>query len=215
MVVVLDYLQVSAISACVDDRLIVAAPEFRLHAGQILHVTGENGAGKTSLLLALSLFYGDAVGINWCGLDVVSNRAEYLRQLCYCGHLSGFYPQLSLMENIKYWLILQAVKLPVDDICKVLSYFNLQEFQHKRVHELSAGQCQKLSLSKLMLVSKKIWLLDEPFSYLDAAGEEGLMQLFRRHLSAQGMIVLTSHRALTGFDHGQVLPLVLERRDDA
>ena len=58
---------------------------------------------------------------------------------------------------------------------------------------LSAGQKRRLSLARLIAIPRPIWLLDEPFSALDAAAQTALLSLMREHLAKGGMIVAATH----------------------
>jgi heme exporter protein A len=61
---------------------------------------------------------------------------------------------------------------------------------------LSAGQRRRLSLARLVAVPRAIWLLDEPTTALDAASQNNLAGLMRRHLTSGGMIVAAAHGAI-------------------
>ncbi len=61
---------------------------------------------------------------------------------------------------------------------------------------LSAGQRRRLSLARLVAVERPVWLLDEPASALDAAGQALLRDLMHRHLAADGLILAATHAPL-------------------
>jgi heme exporter protein A len=61
---------------------------------------------------------------------------------------------------------------------------------------LSAGQRRRLSLARLAAIRRPIWLLDEPTSTLDAAGQERFGDLVRAHLAGSGLIVAATHAPL-------------------
>ena len=76
-------------------------------------------------------------------------------------------------------------------------------------HALSAGQHRRVNLARLYLSSSPLWLLDEPFTAIDAKGVEELEALKVEHVTRGGAVVLTSHQAL-GTDH-PVIKLDLNR----
>ena len=61
---------------------------------------------------------------------------------------------------------------------------------------LSAGQRRRLSLARLIAVPRPIWLLDEPASALDSAGQALLIDLMGHHLAGGGIIVAATHGPL-------------------
>jgi heme exporter protein A len=61
---------------------------------------------------------------------------------------------------------------------------------------LSAGQRRRLSIARLLAVTRPIWLLDEPLSALDAVGQQSLTEFMRGHLAAGGVILAATHGAL-------------------
>jgi heme exporter protein A len=61
---------------------------------------------------------------------------------------------------------------------------------------LSAGQRRRLSIARLLSVKRPIWLLDEPATALDVAGQAVFVGLMREHLSSGGMIIAATHAPL-------------------
>ena len=61
---------------------------------------------------------------------------------------------------------------------------------------LSAGQKQRVALARLLACPAKFWIMDEPFTALDAAGVALVRGLLENHLERGGMGVLTSHQAV-------------------
>ncbi|HTZ02256.1 MAG TPA: ATP-binding cassette domain-containing protein, partial [Xanthobacteraceae bacterium] len=58
---------------------------------------------------------------------------------------------------------------------------------------LSAGQRRRLSIARLLVAPRPLWLLDEPTSTLDAAAAERLADVMRAHLAGGGLIIAASH----------------------
>src|SRR5205814_9710482 len=74
---------------------------------------------------------------------------------------------------------------------------------------LSAGQRRRLSLARLIAAPRPVWLLDEPNSALDDAGQLVLTGIMAEHLGRDGIIVAATHGAL-GVNDAKELILQLE-----
>jgi heme exporter protein A len=71
---------------------------------------------------------------------------------------------------------------------------------------LSAGQRRRAGLMRLLLAPRPIWLLDEPTSSLDQAGQEVWVGVVNAHLGGGGLVVAATHLPL-GLDRAQELRL--------
>jgi heme exporter protein A len=74
---------------------------------------------------------------------------------------------------------------------------------------LSAGQRRRVALARLTLMDAALWILDEPGSNLDSAGQQLLHHLLERHLHSGGAAVVATHQAL-GLEAGRLESLSLQ-----
>ncbi|MGI9251979.1 MAG: cytochrome c biogenesis heme-transporting ATPase CcmA [Pseudohongiellaceae bacterium] len=193
-----------------NERLLFANLSFELHSGQVLQVAGANGSGKTTLLRTVCGLYDNHDGdIRWHGAEAdmpdapdttdasatTSDWESFLESLLYIGHHAAVNKVLTPVENLRWNCGLQQ---QVSDaaILKALHEVNLQGFEDSRCHTLSAGQQQRVSLARLLLCPARLWVLDEPFTTLDAAGIAWLEQLLQQQAEQGGAIMVTSHHPL-------------------
>lgn len=162
---------------------------FELHPGEILHIRGANGRGKTTLLKLLAGLFTPSTGqVQWQTHDIQNIWLQYCQQRFYLGHELALKENLSVSENIQFNFLLQP-----DSMLAPMHELGLQPYQQHKIYELSPGIKKKISLIRLHLPYFKLWLLDEPFTALDTLGQQWLIQKLLTFIAKQGMVVITSH----------------------
>jgi len=155
-------------------------------AGEILHIRGANGVGKTSLLEVL------------CGLREPETGAvtrTFEPEACHwVGHRNALNPALTPHENLRFWCALQNA--PAEGIRGALRQFELLRVADQPCRQLSAGQKRRAALARLAVVRRALWFCDEPLSGLDEAGIHHWLGLLQVHQEQGGAAVITSHQPL-------------------
>jgi heme exporter protein A len=173
-------------------REVFAGVSFAVASGEVLAVTGRNGAGKSSLLRTIVGLVRVAAG----SLALEGGEAELTiaEQAHYLGHQDALKPSLSVAENLKFWSGFLGRKA-ADDAAG-LAAVGLDPLADLPAAYLSAGQRRRLSIARLVAVKRPIWLLDEPMSTLDAAAQDRLAALMATHLAEGGLILAATHGPL-------------------
>jgi len=183
-------------------REVFAGVGFSVTAGEALLISGRNGSGKSSLLrMVVGVLRAAAGRIALQGGDpelTVGEQAHYL------GHQDALKPSLSVGENLRFWADFLGAAAP--DVAAPLAAAGLDALADLPAAYLSAGQRRRLSIARLIAVKRPIWLLDEPASTLDAAGQSRLTELMRTHLSEGGLILAAAHGTI-GLDGASELRL--------
>jgi len=181
--------------ACVrGDRPLFSDLSFALKPGELLHVVGANGTGKTTLLRTLCGLTRQAAGeIRWRGAETRALGDEFRNELAYVGHLNGIQGELTPAENLRAAAGLAGAADP-ERIDAALETVRLSPYRGFPAKILSQGQKRRLALARLVLLRKPLWILDEPFSALDVASVTLMTQALTGHLADGGMVVLTSHQ---------------------
>ena len=183
-----------------DDRVLFRELGFSIREGQILQVKGSNGSGKTTLLRILcGLNEGYEGSIYWYGKPIGERAEEYYSSLVYIGHRVGVNKVLTPEENLRWTCSLQQV-VANEEIHEALAKVGLRGFEESQCFTLSAGQQQRVSLAKLLILNAKLWILDEPFTTLDADGVRLLEDLLRDHADKGGAVMITTHHSLSVTD---------------
>lgn len=168
-----------------------------LQPGQLLRVSGANGAGKTSLLRIVCGLLAPAAGqVLWQGQPLHAQREEFNRQLLYLGHAAALKDDLSALENLNVATRLSGAYAAADKARAALADAGLSGREHLPVRVLSQGQRRRAALARLAVQPAALWVLDEPFNALDSAAGEWLAGLVRAHLAHGGQLVLTSHQSV-------------------
>jgi heme exporter protein A len=189
---------VSNLSCSRGDKRLFSGVSFTLQPGQWLHLEGDNGVGKTSLLrLACGLSALEDGEITWNHQAVVQNPEAFRADLAYLGHQLALKEDLTPLENLRADAAVAGRPLKPEDALNALAQLGLRGREHLPVRVLSQGQKRRTALARLLVSSAKLWILDEPFVALDTAAQNALTQIINGHLAHQGMVLLTSHQAVS------------------
>jgi heme exporter protein A len=179
------------------DKHLLRGVSFALEAGQSLQLLWANGTGKTSLLRCLAGFlHAEEGDIHWGGKAVHEDRDAFHWDLAYLGHDTALKADLTALENLRFACALRASRSHAQ-LQSALESVGLAKIDPRQpVRSLSAGQQRRVALARLSLWNAKLWLLDEPASNLDAAGQAVLEELLKLHLESGGAAILATHHAL-------------------
>ncbi|HYP78809.1 MAG TPA: cytochrome c biogenesis heme-transporting ATPase CcmA [Steroidobacteraceae bacterium] len=179
------------------DRHLLRGVHFAMEPGDALQLLWPNGAGKTSLLRCIAGFLHAEEGtIRWRGVPVDADRDAFHWDMAYLGHETALKADLTAMENLHFAC---ALRHGADDAALriALQTVGLAQLDPQQpARSLSAGQRRRLALARLSLWGARLWLLDEPASNLDVAGQAVLATLLGEHLAAGGMAILATHASL-------------------
>lgn len=190
-------LRVVNLSCSKGERILFSGVQAELEPGEILHVRGENGVGKTSLLrMVVGLSTPAAGDILWNDVPISRCRESYLENLLFLGHHSALKADLTATENLRFSSSIDGMALTQGAVTAVLGQFGLKGREQFPIEWLSAGQKRRVLLARLSLRSAKLWVLDEPFNAIDINAIEFLLQMISDHLAADGMVLMTSHQSL-------------------
>ena len=173
-------------------REVFSGLDFEASSGEALAVVGPNGAGKTSLLRLIAGVLAPAGGS--ITLERGDDELTLPEQSHYLGHRDALKPALSVLENLSFWRDFLGGE--VADASGSLAAVGLDHTVHLPAAYLSAGQRRRLSIARLLVVRRPIWLLDEPTNALDATGQSLFAGLMHDHLTRGGLIVAATHAPL-------------------
>jgi heme exporter protein A len=176
-----------------NDEPIFGPLDFHVDAGEALLVHGGNGSGKTTLLRVLAGLLaasGGEVRID----GEPGTREAVARTTALLGHLLGHKGELSAEENLRFAIGLYGSR-PGVSIELALASVGLGGMEDAPARQLSAGQRKRLALARLLLVTARLWLMDEPYANLDLPGIALVNRMTELHLQRGGAALITSHGA--------------------
>jgi heme exporter protein A len=189
-------LEASQIECVRGNRRLFRDLSFRLEAHHALRVRGDNGSGKTSLLRVIAgLSPAESGSVSWNDGSIRALGEDYLRDLLFLGHSNGLKDDLSPIENLRYALVLAGVGVDQPVLRAALAEQGLAASADLPVKLLSQGQKRRVALTRLSFSAEKpLWILDEPFTALDAASVERLARTIAKQLHRGGMVMFTTHQ---------------------
>jgi ABC-2 type transport system ATP-binding protein len=162
---------------------------FSISEPGVYVVLGPNGAGKTTLLRTLAGIlkpYSGKVEIN----GIPSQAREARMQLDYITHLDGMPEGMKVADALKFYANVEGGS--EEDVRRVVELLGLKELSMMRFPQLSQGQKKRVSVARIFLREKSVYLLDEPTSNLDPKVAREIRELVL-HLSKDKVVLYSSH----------------------
>lgn len=179
------------------DRHVLRGINLDAERGEVIHVAGPNGTGKTTLLRVLAgLLHAEEGDVLWQGVSIRRQRDEYAASMSYLGHENALKGDLTAAENLHYGVGVR-IALRAADIESVLRQVGIARCRDLPARVLSAGQRRRLAMARVLLAAAPLWILDEPFTNLDVGGVAELSAFISEHVRQGGTVVLAAHQALS------------------
>lgn len=161
-----------------------------LRQGDICHLIGENGTGKTTFLMQLAGLLPISVGkVYWQGILGLPIQPIFV------AHQVGIHLQLTVAQNLQFLLALYGIQPTEKELSSALSWVGLAGYEQIACYQLSAGQTRRVGLARLFFAKKvPLWLLDEPLTALDVNMIARIEQLLQEYAHEGGTVLMTSHQ---------------------
>ncbi len=185
-----DHLSCKELQASYNDINVFANIDLRVEPGESLCLKGPNGSGKTTLLNLLAGVHQPDAGVMMFGENLLHS---FYNNTIYIGLKSALKTRMSIRDNLMFWASFMNPHHR-HDIVKLCQIFALQHLIDQPVYSLSTGQIRQISLLRLLLVARPIWLLDEPLNGLDQAAISTLTILQKTHRERGGLVLFASHQ---------------------
>ena len=190
-------LQVDRLACVRGDRELFRDVSFALSAGEWMHLQGDNGSGKTSLMRIVCGLSAAAAGeVRWAGVPIQASADTYRAEMLYLGHTLSLKEDLSALENLQFEAAVSGDSLDLARAQGALDRLGLHGREHLPLRVLSQGQKRRVALARLLTSRARLWILDEPFVALDPGAVSQLVDLLGQHVNSGGLVLYTSHQTV-------------------
>jgi heme ABC exporter ATP-binding subunit CcmA len=160
----------------------------RVEKGEIFVLFGHNGAGKTTLLKIAAGIMPPTKG----KVEFPGNQDDR-SGIFYLGHRNSLYGELTVLENIRFFLDIRNGKERTTNLSETLTDFGLWQRRNDPVKALSQGMKRRLALMKGLISGAGLFILDEPFSGLDIRWKDTLIERFMEIRKNGGSLLIATH----------------------
>lgn len=184
---------VSQLSKRFGRKRVLLGLDLNVQPGECVVLLGANGSGKTTLLRILATLskpdHG-TVRVAGCTLPEMADQARW--QIGFLSHQPMLYDELSASENLAFFARMYCLT-ENDKQFSLLRHVGLWRVRNQQTRYFSRGMKQRLALARLMLLSPRVLLLDEPYTGLDADAADLLDDFLQTARLAGSSILLSVH----------------------
>ena len=187
-------LSLNKINKQIKDKIILKDISLTLEEGEILGLLGPNGAGKTSMMKIISgLSRANSGKLDILGIDADKERAKIKSQLGFVMQDNNMEREFSVKEALLHYARLYKVKNYKYEVEKIISQFEMNTWQDRKIEKLSGGMARKAMIARALLVKPKILLLDEPSVGLDPDVRYDIWQEIKKLKNMGISVIITTH----------------------
>jgi ABC-type sugar transport system ATPase subunit len=182
----------------------VAGIELSVSDGEIFALVGPSGSGKSTLLRLIAGLETPTGGSVWIGDRSVNGLRPRDRDVAMVSQNPALYPHLSVFDNLAFGLRARGRPRSEirDRVTRMAARLGLDDVLSRWPRTLSGGQRQRVALGRALVRQPAVFLLDEPFTSLDAPLRAALRaELVELHRQLGTTMVLVTH------DQGEAMAL--------
>jgi heme exporter protein A len=178
------------------DRHVLQGVSAHVLPRELLHISGPNGTGKTTLLRVVSgLLRPEQGSVAWRGQSIMTCRTEYQAALAYASHEPALKSDLTAIENLRFAVGLKR-RITAQELHIALDRTGVGACADLPARVLSAGQRRRVAMARVLAMCASVWLLDEPYTNLDTPGTALMSGLLQAHVDAGGLALVVAHHEL-------------------
>ena len=169
---------------------------LEINKGEIVGLIGKNGAGKSTLMKLIAKSLKPTEG------EIYYNEVELSSKDCLLQDVGimidpVFYPEMTVEDNLKFYLRLHNKKELYKNIEPTLRLVELWEVRKRKPKNFSFGMKQRTALAIALVAEPNFLILDEPFVGLDPIGVQKLIVILKEWASQRKISMLISSHQLS------------------
>ena len=194
-------LELKGVDSGYNGKPVLHGISFTAKESSVYVVLGPNGAGKTTLFRTIAGILEPISGEIL--LDGKINFSKELRgSINYLSHYNAIPEEMTVYNALKFYADMED-----GDPEKVIDLLDLEKLRNRRVSDLSQGQKKRVSIAKVFLIERDLYLLDEPTANLDPGLSKEIRDIILR-LSKNKLVLYSSHNLYEASDIGTNLILI-------
>jgi multiple sugar transport system ATP-binding protein len=169
---------------------------FDIFEKELLVLLGPSGCGKSTTLNILAGLEEPSNGELYFGETLMNRVPAEERDVSMVFQSMALYPHMDVLDNITFTLKLRKVSKDVIDerVATISRMLGMDRYLKRRLDELSGGERQRVAIAKALVKRPQLFLLDEPFSSLDADMRRQLRsELVRIHRELETTMLFVTH----------------------
>lgn len=169
---------------------------LEINKGEIVGLIGKNGAGKSTLMKLIAKSLKPTEG------EIYYNEVELSSKDCLLQDVGimidpVFYPEMTVEDNLKFYLRLHNKRELFTNIESTLRLVELWEVRKRKPKNFSFGMKQRTALAIALVAEPNFLILDEPFVGLDPIGVQKLILILKEWASQRKISMLISSHQLS------------------
>jgi ABC-2 type transport system ATP-binding protein len=195
-------LELTEVSAGYGRNEVIHGISLSIIEPSIYVVLGPNGAGKTTLFRTIGGILKPSSGqVKLDDVDLFYSK-EARKRITYLSHLNALPEEMTVFNALKYYADIEG-----GDAEHVLDLLNLRDLKDKKYTSLSQGQKKRVSIGKIFLRDRDLYLLDEPTSNVDPKISKEIRDILIK-LSKEKFVLYSSHNLYEAREIGTYLILI-------
>ena len=178
----------------IRNRFIFRDISISLSNSKMISIGGENGSGKTTMLKILSGIIPPTSGLVTLEIDgSVIPKDKISENIGFVSPYLILYEEFSPIEHLQLFAKFHSLTFDMDWAISMLKSFNLEKRRNDQIKTFSSGMKQRVKYLVALQHKPDLLFLDEPFTNLDKAGIDRVIEIAQNHRDIGGGVIIASN----------------------